>query len=196
MVQRKHTEVLCVHLLPSMSPGFISIYNNSIRGSHELLVVEGDQQKGMERTVGWGSWVGSLQRSTWLGGKKPPSCTEFFIPTVLEQRWVLLGGTKDLSVVISNSSSANSQLFVWLWKLPSQACFSMHLLIPSKLLIHEPFQVTWELEALQTPSAMWQVLQLDCSAWEAWQGLQTSLERLEVQWVRLLDFCSVSGYQI
>lgn len=139
---------------------------------------------------------GLLAKEHMVRWEKPPSCTEFFIPTVLEQRWVLLGGTKDLSVVISNSSSANPQLFVWLWKLPSQACFSMHLLIPSKLLIHEPFQVTWELEALQTPSAMWQVLQLDCSAWEAWQGLQTSLERLEVQWVRLLDFCSVSGYQI
>lgn len=42
----------------------------------------------------------------------------------------------------------------------------MHLLTPTKLLIHEPFQVTWELEALHIPSVMWQVLQLDCSAWE------------------------------
>lgn len=37
----------------------------------------------------------------------------------------------------------------------------MYLLTPSKLLIHEPFQFTWELmQTPHIPSVTWQVLQL------------------------------------
>lgn len=45
----------------------------------------------------------------------------------------------------------------------------MYLLTPSKLLIHELCQITWELmQALHIPSVTWQVLQLGCSVWAAW----------------------------
>lgn len=45
----------------------------------------------------------------------------------------------------------------------------MYLLTPSKLLVHEPFQFTWELmQAPHIPSVTWQVLQLCCSLWAAW----------------------------
>lgn len=48
---KAHWSGVC-YLLPSLSPGFrISIYHNSIAGSQNLSVMEGDQPKGMERTL-------------------------------------------------------------------------------------------------------------------------------------------------
>lgn len=108
VVQWKHTGVLCVNLLPS--PGFtISSYNNNIRGSRELSVVEGDQPKGMERTLldrvlrqaPWKGAHGQVGKASLLHWILHPS-------TSGAKRWALLGHTKDLSVPYAEFDSGQS----------------------------------------------------------------------------------------